>query len=442
MILRKNRKRKFQKNRPCESLTDNRNPGRGWYRIYTYNLAQKLPELYIACEEETIAMLLIDIGAFRKEPISEEALDYLKEILYFFQKQEKKMILRPVYDTTGNGMQKEPDSIQLVKEHMHQLGNVIERFSGDILVVQGILVGDWGEMHGSKFLSEERLTELAITYMQAMHYACFLAVRTPAQWKCIVKSSDARMKEHLVLFNDGILGSRTDLGTFRDVEEQREWMETQPEMMHGPVGGEVVLGQDSSGQSDGNQEEAGEKKIENRSDIAHLKKMQLTYLNSIHDQRLLDKWKVQTIEWDARQTSLYDYVGLHLGYRFIIRDIMWKKNKFLEVNVENSGFAEIYEETECVLELRMVSADSDTTQTNRTESFYLELECDARSWKSGTMTRIQIPAERLDRCIQNVDKQRNEKIEVYLHLRCKRDGKPILFADTDAENGVLLGTFR
>ena len=134
-------------------------------------------------------MLLIDIGAFRKEPISEEALDYLKEILYFFQKQEKKMILRPVYDTTGNGMQKEPDSIQLVKEHMHQLGNVIERFSGDILVVQGILVGDWGEMHGSKFLSEERLTELAITYMQAMHYACFLAVRTPAQWKCIVKSS-------------------------------------------------------------------------------------------------------------------------------------------------------------------------------------------------------------------------------------------------------------
>lgn len=84
MILRKNRKRKFQKNRLHESLEQIKNPGRGWYRIYTYDLAQELPEFYIACEEETIALLLIDIGAFKNEHIPESALVYLEKILGFF----------------------------------------------------------------------------------------------------------------------------------------------------------------------------------------------------------------------------------------------------------------------------------------------------------------------------------------------------------------------
>ena len=69
MILRKNRKRKFQKNRLCESLEDRKNPGRGWYHIYTYDLSEELPELYIACEEETIALLLT--GGRRGRSLSE-----------------------------------------------------------------------------------------------------------------------------------------------------------------------------------------------------------------------------------------------------------------------------------------------------------------------------------------------------------------------------------
>ena len=119
---------------------------------------------------------------------------------------------------------------------------------------------------------------------------------------------------------------------------------------------------------------------------------------------------------------------------------MWKKNKFLEANVENSGFAEIYEETECVIEFRNASKDPDRAEEKKSEC--ISLDCDARNWKSGTMNRIQIPADRLDQYIRNVNKQWNEEIEVCLHLRCKQDGRPILFANENAENGVLLGTFR
>lgn len=445
MILRKNRKRKFQKNRLCESLEDGKNPGRGWYHIYTYDLSEELPELYIACEEETIALLLIDIGQFQKECIPEDALEYLKRILDFFHQHEKKMILRPVYDTTGNGMQREPASIRLIKEHMKQLGTVIETFAPDILVVQGILVGDWGEMHGSKFLSEEYLTELADAYMEAMHGTCFLAVRTPSQWKTIIKSLNERMKKQLVIFNDGILGSETDLGTFRSSEERRNWLKMQADTLStGPVGGEAVLCQKeykkASGQIDPYEEKLPDKEIKNRKDMEILRKMQLTYLNSTHDQKLLDKWKSQMMNWDGHQTSMYEYIGLHLGYRFIIRDIVWKKNKFLEANVENSGFAEIYEETECVIEFRNASKDPDRAEEKKSEC--ISLDCDARNWKSGTMNRIQIPADRLDQYLRNVNKQWNEEIEVCLHLRCKQDGRPILFANENAENGVLLGTFR
>ena len=408
MILRKNRKRKFQKSRLCESLEDRKNPGRGWYHIYTYDLSEELPELYIACEEETIVLLLLDIGHFRKERITDAALEYLKRILTFFHEHEKKMILRPVYDTTGNGMQKEPASIQLVKEHMRQLGVVMESFARDILVVQGILTGDWGEMHGSKFLSEKHLTELAAVYMEAMHYTCFLAVRTPAQWKCIVKSSDARMKERLVLFNDGILGSETDLETFCSIEERKMWLDTQAETMSaGPVGGEAVFCQKEyknvSDRMNLYEEKSPEKENEIRREIETLRKMQLTYLNSTHDQKLLEQWKSQLTNWDGHQTSMYDYVGLHLGYRFIIRNIMWKKNKFLEVNVENAGFADIYEETDCWIELRMAAADPDKPEMNRSER--ISLNCDARNWKSGTMNKIQIPADIVGSYLQNVDRQ-------------------------------------
>lgn len=106
---------------------------------------------------------------------------------------------------------------------------------------------------------------------------------------------------------------------------------------------------------------------------------------------------------------------------------MWKKDKFLEVNVENTGFGDIYEETECVIacgQERMI------------------LEYDARNWKSGTISRIQIPADIFENYIKPAKNPCSEETEVRLHLRCKRDQSPVRFANTGAEQGVLLGTFR
>ena len=474
MILRKNRKRKFQKNRLHESLEQIKNPGRGWYRIYTYDLAQELPELYIACEEETLALLLIDIGAFKNERISESALVYLEKILEFFEKNEKKVILRPVYDTTGHGMEREPGTLQIVKEHMQQLGEVIERYAENILVVQGIMVGDWGEMHGSKFLSDKHLKELTKEYITAMNQSCYLAVRTPRQWKTAAESMDTHMRNCLVLFNDGIFGSETDLGTYASSDKRKQDLKWQYDSLgYGPVGGEAVADVRISGISpgqdialdtmwdNGNMSFAEPVDLDKNSVMDALRKMHVTYLNSMHDQKLLDQWKAQTMKWNGSMISVYDYIGLHLGYRFIVRDATWtavektvpggglrkhfmgKKEKILEVTVENSGFADLYEEVECIIYVKTSDGGSHICPETETESM-IEItrpECDARTWKSGTTTKIKIPADILEPYIEPEQDIQNG-IKIYLQLRRKRDGMNIRFANADADNGVLLGIFR
>ena len=474
MILRKNRKRKFQKNRLHESLEQIKNPGRGWYRIYTYDLAQELPELYIACEEETLALLLIDIGAFKNECIPESALVYLEKILGFFEKNEKKVILRPVYDTTGHGMEREPGTLHLVKEHMQQLGKVIEQYAENILVVQGILVGDWGEMHGSKFLSDKHLKELTKEYITAMNQSCYLAVRTPRQWKTAAESMDTHMRNCLVLFNDGIFGSETDLGTYESSDKRKQDLKWQYDSLgYGPVGGEAVadvrISEISPGQDialdtmwdNGNMSFAESVDLDKNSVMDALRKMHVTYLNSMHDQKLLDQWKAQTMKWNGSMISVYDYIGLHLGYRFIVRDATWtavektvpggglrkhfmgKKEKFLEVTVENSGFADLYEEVECIIYVKTSDGVSHICPETETESM-IEItrpECDARTWKSGTTSKIKIPADILEPYTEPEQDIQNG-IKIYLQLRRKRDGMNIRFANADADNGVLLGIFR
>ena len=474
MILRKNRKRKFQKNRLHESLEQIKNPGRGWYRIYTYDLAQELPELYIACEEETIALLLIDIGAFKNKHIPESALVYLEKILGFFKKNEKKVILRPVYDTTGHGMEREPGTLQIVKEHMQQLGEVIERYAENILVVQGIMVGDWGEMHGSKFLSDKHLKELTKEYITAMNQSCYLAVRTPRQWKTAAESMDTHMRNCLVLFNDGIFGSETDLGTYESSDKRKQDLKWQYDSLgYGPVGGEAVADVRISGISpgqdialdtmwdNGNMSFAESVDLDKNSVMDALRKMHVTYLNSMHDQKLLDQWKAQTMKWNGSMISVYDYIGLHLGYRFIVRDATWtavektvpggglrkhfmgKKEKFLEVTVENSGFADLYEEVECIIYVKTSDGVSHICPETETESM-IEItrpECDARTWKSGTTSKIKIPADILEPYTEPEQDIQNG-IKIYLQLRRKRDGMNIRFANADADNGVLLGIFR
>ncbi len=111
-------------------------------------------------------------------------------------------------------MEREPGSIKTVQEHMRQLGEIIREFSEDVYVVQGILIGNWGEMHGSRYLTPDGFRTLVRTMQDALEGACPLAVRRPSQWRELARNFTEEEKKYLTLYNDGMFGSETDLGTY------------------------------------------------------------------------------------------------------------------------------------------------------------------------------------------------------------------------------------
>lgn len=54
------------------------------------------------------------------------------------------MILRPVYDREGKGLEAEPESFELVLTHLIQIGEVLEKEKHSVLVFQGISGGKLG----------------------------------------------------------------------------------------------------------------------------------------------------------------------------------------------------------------------------------------------------------------------------------------------------------
>ncbi|MDR0948693.1 MAG: DUF4874 domain-containing protein, partial [Lachnospiraceae bacterium] len=143
------------------------NPGRGWYQVFSF--AAEVPidesELHWSVNpQEQLAFVQLDIGKFRDLPISEEALSNIGRILRFFRSQKQEVILRVVYDKVGKAIEKEPSFLSRVKEHIRQIGPIIEENANTIYTTQGIFVGNWGEMHGSKFLKQETMIDLINTF--------------------------------------------------------------------------------------------------------------------------------------------------------------------------------------------------------------------------------------------------------------------------------------
>ena len=357
--------KKFHKAPLVEALKKVENPGTGWYHLYTFDATCADPVLYVACEEEEIVLLLIDIGGFRGKELSTEALLSIRQIFYFFKEKKRDMIVRFAYDTEGKGMEKEPESGRIVLEHIRQLGTVIREYQSWILVVQGLLVGSWGEMHDSKYLTKKWLIRLAEEMLKATDSQCHLAVRKPAQLRCIEEVLGEKAKRNLTLFDDGIFGSETDLGTY----------ESSPH---------------------------------------------ISYLNSVHQKKILDGWKKETMMWQEKQVSAYEYLGAHLGYRFVVRDVRFCRG-VLKIRIENTGFANLCEDAICRLQIY--------AEHGKTERM---IETDPKKWECRKENTLEI----------RLAKEEQRKGTRYLlQLFRKKDGRSIRFANQGAEDGVLLGNF-
>lgn len=330
-----------------DSLENRRNPGRGWYRIFSMDAALPCPAeewKWERCGGEQLALLLIDLGRYANDPLSQEALINIKAAFGFFREQDKELILRFAYDRDGRGMENEPSSVSRITEHIAQLSCVMEEYQDIIFCIQGLFIGSWGEMHNSKFLASKTLQTIWKSLRDSAPKTCFFAVRKPEQYKALTGASydsltqaEAR-NQRLGLFNDGLLGSKTDLGTCGE-NELSESLDFQDKLCrYAPCGGEAV---GDSSCSD----------ILNA--VEHFKKIHISYLNSVYDEAVLSKWKNRSFDG----LNGYDYIGMRLGYRFLVTDarLINKDGIRLAVKLKNTGFANIYDE--CVIKL-LIGGDS------------------------------------------------------------------------------------
>lgn len=346
-----------------ETTEELKNPARGWYQVYTF-LAEQEPDFeefqWSLDREDTLALVLINIGCFRKMDLDEIVMKRIRRILCFFEENQYDCIVRVVYDHEGRAFVREPSDFAQVQRHMRQIGNLIGQQVPSVYIYQGMLLGNWGEMHGSRFLDTERMLKLVEILREKKSPQTFLAVRRPVYWRSLHGGQSRKILEcsdNMGLFDDGIFGSASHLGTFAEGEDGKQawdepWnreqeLEFERELCRqAPNGGEVVYGDDYA------------KALSTEKIIEDLRKMQITYLNKVHDTRLLNIWKERHYPgqgvWNGK--SVYDYVGAHMGYRFLIRDVnvirvKGEKGKYrITVEIENTGFAGFYQEAEICLE--------------------------------------------------------------------------------------------
>ena len=87
----------FRQEELAESLDELENPARGWYGIYTFSVERSIDQEELRWslrQGESLALVLLDIRAYRSIRLDEVAAQNIKDILSFFLQYRKDVILR------------------------------------------------------------------------------------------------------------------------------------------------------------------------------------------------------------------------------------------------------------------------------------------------------------------------------------------------------------
>lgn len=372
-----------------ESSRELDNPYRGFYSIYGFTISDEEVDYewhvsqYLCRDTDELVLLQINLCNYAEGDISSKGMENINALFSELVQTDKHYIIRFLYDWEGKGKEKEPKHIETVLKHMQQLEPIFNKYQDVIFTHQGIFVGDCGEMHGSKFLARSDMKTLLSQLVEVTPSTIFLSVRTPQHWRIVTESSEpTNLTEHkfayrLGLFNDGMMGTLQDTGTYGvnskveagDFEKwnREEELAFQNELCKSvPNGGEVVI--DNYVNDFPNA-------------IQAMETMHITYLNRLHDKKVLDKWAsfVITEEGCYKGMDGLTYVDRHLGYRLLIKDVSlnYEHNQdklTVEINLQNVGFAPVYKEAEmfCVIK-----------KANSTDFISFQIQEDVRSLSGG-----------------------------------------------------------
>lgn len=413
-----------------------RNPNRGGYHIYPVTITDEGADYDRIVGEycrwdpnTTLALVQINLQNYREGGISRAGLENISALLDAWARSGKRMIVRFLYDLDGENLLHEPEELDTVLRHMEQTGPLLLRHAGAVFTLQGLFVGDWGELHHTKFSAGDDLRRLTRTLFRASGGGLYLAVRTPAQWRTITRQgTDRDLAARLGLFNDGLLGSDTDMGTYdmagqgSERRRREEELAFQKELCTGvPNGGEVI---------------ADNPRNDFENAVRDLSAMRVTYLNQDYDQAVFDKWAAVTVSGRGCCDGLdgLSYIRRHLGYRLLITqaDIsqrIFQRKADVAVSFRNEGFAPLYVSPELKLTLRKEA--SGWTLSCPVEHRLGDLPGGEDAGRIGT-ARAAFSLEDLTAGVYRL----------YLDLRDPASGLPVLLANEQEreENGYFLGS--
>lgn len=349
----------------------NGNPGRGFYRPVGMHLTEGGNKP--ANTWGDLVHLRVDIGAFssnavlsvsgsdtvrgKSQPLTKDALDALSKTLAGIRSRGKMAVLRVCYDPWYNGASKpEPDDQQQVIEHLRQLAPVYNENSDVLLAVELGMYGPWGEMHTSRLGTNENIAQALQTLLVATAPDVKVLVRRPdiiATWMGLTKKefvvgspafeAAAAAKGDTMfrvgMFNDGYLGSSSDLGTVdgsltRDM--MVNWLQTYSTTV--PYGGELVANYNGSNPI-------------NTPSYLSLEgfRTHTTYLNYEWHQATILAMKdsvMHGVDAEYEGASGFKYLEDHLGYRLVLRnallpDTLTDRVLSARLSIDNVGFAGI-----------------------------------------------------------------------------------------------------
>lgn len=198
-----------------------------------------------------ISLLLIDIGAY-SSGINKDGKDYdldeaffssLEAVLKNARKNDSMVGIRLRYDS--NGIENpEPETFEQVLAHIDQLGEsgLLDKYEENIAYIESGLVGAWGEQWGGKYTSLQHKAQVLDRFLDITPQSISVSVRTPntvREWLktyCGIETtakdmnysiSDPVLAEkasRIGLYNDGYMGSDSDLGTYSDRKGETEWI--------------------------------------------------------------------------------------------------------------------------------------------------------------------------------------------------------------------------
>lgn len=389
-----------------ESTETLNNPGAGYTSTLWYTC--KPGDTPVKNPSGNLVLMFINIGAFSSgaNGVTDEDGNYTEGVDYdldeaFFtglrgtfencRNNGCTIAMRFRYDENGK-TNPEPATFDMVLKHIGQIkeNGILEDYKDIIMFVETGFVGAWGEQHSGKYTSLEYKAQLVDAMLDMVPDDIPITVRTPntfATWAGINASDiDTWFSEpgsdaaRIGMYNDGYMGSDSDLGTYSNREKETAWLGRQTTATY--YGGEFSGNLSWAQKYDTYLPENA---------IPEMYKTHLSYINSniytlYNDYTFGEQYDVENVDNSAYYgETVFKFIRDHLGYRFVLRDSRLSSEVpqggilSLNINVENTGFANPIrpQKAEAILE-----KDGNYVKT--------EVDIDTRQWLSCTTSEEQL----------------------------------------------------